>query len=450
MNSSNDNTRHPNPRRRFLQSAAGLATVIVLPQALVGCGGGSDDDDDGPLRLAVLSDIHLYDSKQLGSSSELDAYLLQDRKMIKESVEIFDAALAAIVAAKPDALLISGDLTKDGERVNHELLAARLQTLRAQGIRVFVIPGNHDVANPDAKDFRTVPATAAAQVDAASFATIYANCGYGNAIARDPASLSYVAEVGSGVWLFAIDSCRYAESATPTAPITAGRVRAATLSWLQTWLAKAKERGVVALGSMHHGLIEHFPGQSSFFPEYLVEDRQNLAAAFAAAGLTVVFTGHYHAQDIVRASYGGVTVHDVETGSTVTAPSPYRLATIDRAARTLTIESGTVTATAGHPQDFVAWSRDYLETGLEMLVSVLLTSAPYSVPAPTAAALVPLIVPAMVAHYAGDEKLTDASVATTLQAMAQSSDPMTAMLGGFVLGLWNDPQPGDNTLAITL
>ncbi|MBK1689246.1 metallophosphoesterase family protein [Rubrivivax gelatinosus] len=450
MNTPNDHKPRPAlPRRRFLQTAAGLASVIALPSWLAGCG-GSGGDDDRPLRLAVLSDVHLYDSTTLGTSSELDAYLLQDRKMIKESVEIFDAALAAIVAAKPDALLISGDLTKDGERVNHELLATRLQALRAQGVRAYVIPGNHDVANPDAKDFSTVPATAAETVDAAAFATIYARCGYGDAIARDPASLSYVAELGEGVWLFAIDSCRYAESADPSTPITAGRVRAATLTWLQSWLAKARERGIAAIGTMHHGLIEHFPGQSSFFPEYLVEDRETLAAAFAAAGLTVVFTGHYHAQDIVRASYDGVMVHDVETGSTVTAPSPYRLVTIDRAAGTLAITSGTVESTSSHPSDFIAWSQDYLETGLETLVAAMLTAAPYSLPEATVAALVPLIVPAMVAHYAGDEQLDDASVLATLQAMAQSTDPMTAMLGGFVLGLWNDPQPGDNTLSITL
>jgi len=447
MTTSNDNTSRPAlSRRRFLQTAAGLASVIALPSWLAGCGGGGDR----PVRLAVLSDVHLYDTGTLGTSSELDAYLLQDRKMIKESVEIFDAALAAIVADKPDALLISGDLTKDGERVNHELLAARLQALRAQGVRAYVIPGNHDVANPDAKDFSTVPATAAETVDAAAFASIYARCGYGDAISRDPASLSYVADLGEGVWLFAIDSCRYAESEDPAAPITAGRVRAATLTWLQTWLATARERGIAAIGTMHHGLIEHFPGQSSFFPEYLVEDRETLAAAFAAAGLTVVFTGHYHAQDIVRASYGGVTVHDVETGSTVTAPSPYRLVTIERDAGTLAITSGTVQATTGHPSDFVAWSQDYLETGLETLVAAMLSAAPYSLPEATVAALVPLIVPAMVAHYAGDEQLDDATVLATLQAMAQSADTMTAMLGGFVLGLWNDPQPGDNTLSITL
>ncbi|MCC9595333.1 MULTISPECIES: metallophosphoesterase [unclassified Rubrivivax] len=448
MTTSNDNRSRPAPsRRRFLQTSAGLASVITLPSWLAGCGGG---DDDRPLRLAVLSDVHLYDSTALGTSSELDAYLLQDRKMIRESVEILDAALAAIVADKPDALLISGDLTKDGERVNHELLASRLQALRARGIRAYVIPGNHDVANPDAKDFRSVPATAAETVDAAAFATIYASCGYGDTISRDPASLSYVAELGTGVWLFAIDSCRYAESAHPSAPITAGRVRAQTLAWLQHWLGIARQRGIAAVGTMHHGLIEHFPGQSSFFPEYLVEDREALAAAFAAAGLTVVFTGHYHAQDIVRASYGGVMVHDIETGSTVTAPSPYRLVTIDRGAGTLAITSSTVKATAGHPSDFVAWSQDYLETGLQTLVAGLLGSAPYSLPAQTVAMLVPLIVPAMVAHYAGDEQLDDANVLATLQAMAQSADPMTAMLGGFVLGLWNDPQPGDNTLSITL
>lgn len=437
-------------RRGFLQRSLGVATVITLPAALVACGGDDDVDLSAPVKMGVISDPHLYDLSALGDSAELDAYLLRDRKMIKESMQIFDAAVDGLVAQGIEVLLITGDLTKDGERVNHALMADRMAALRRRGIKVFVIPGNHDVNNPDALDFRQVPAAAAERVDAAQFAQIYADCGYAAAHYRDPNSLSYVVELAPMVWLFAIDSCQYANNLSLGHPVTAGAVSAATQAWLLDKLAVARQAGVLAIGCMHHGLIEHFPGQSTFFPEYVVNGREALATALAAGGLSVVFTGHFHANDVVTKTYGGRALYDVETGSTVTAPSPYRLVTIRRDLRTLAIATSVVTRTTDHPDDFPSWSRSYLESGLNTLVAALLSSAPYSLPEATVQMLLPLIVPAMVAHYAGDETLTDAGVRATLTAMAGSADASTQMIGQFVLGLWSDPAPADNALTLSL
>jgi len=80
----------------------------------------------------------------------------------------------------------------------------------------------------------------------------------------------------------------------------------------------------------------------------------------------------------------------------------------------------------------------------------MLTSAPYNLPAAQVSALLPLIVPAMVAHYAGDEKLTDATTQATLAAMVASVDANTKMMGGLIQGLWADPAPADNKLSLAL
>ncbi len=47
------------------------------------------------------------------------------------------------------------------------------------------------------------------------------------------------------------------------------------------------------------------------------------------AGIRLIFTGHYHANDIVDFTNEGKTLTDIETGSLVTPPSPYRIMTLD-------------------------------------------------------------------------------------------------------------------------
>ncbi|WP_417070131.1 metallophosphoesterase family protein [Niveibacterium terrae] len=444
-------TEKPQPslsRRTFFKRTLVGATVIGLPTGLAACGGDSSGDSSkSPVKFAVLSDTHFFDTAALGDSAELDAYLLQDRKMIKESVEIFDAALADIKSQNLDFLLISGDLTKDGERSGHEALAKRLAAL---GKKVYVIPGNHDINNPHARDYRTTPSTAATQVTPDDFRSIYANCGYGSALYSDPNSLSYIAEPAEGVWLFAIDSCQYANNLSLGEPVTAGAISDLSLGWIEARLQEAKSRGKIVIGMMHHGLVEHFTGQSSLFSEYLVNKREAIAAMLAANGLGVMFTGHFHANDVVGKTYSGKTIYDVETGSTVTAPSPYRFVSLDRSTATLTISTSVVTKTGSHPSDFQTWAKDYLTSGLNTLVTYMLTNAPYNLPSAQVTALLPLIVPALVAHYAGDEKLTDATTQATLAAMVASTDANTKMMGGLIQGLWADPSPADNNLSLTL
>ena len=49
---------------------------------------------------------------------------------------------------KPDLVLISGDLTKDGEKLGHQNMAEKLQTIEDEtDAEIFVINGNHDIYN---------------------------------------------------------------------------------------------------------------------------------------------------------------------------------------------------------------------------------------------------------------------------------------------------------------
>ena len=93
---------------------------------------------------------------------------------------------------------------------------------------------------------------------------------------------------------------------------------------------------------MHHGLTEHFSGQSTLLPEYIISEWQNVSAALADYGLNVVFTGHFHSQDVTKITSSKGFAFDIETGSTVTYPCPYRMVTLNTLSKSLQISSGKI------------------------------------------------------------------------------------------------------------
>lgn len=129
----------------------------------------------GSLKMAVISDVHLMAPSLLKQDGKaLDDYIANDRKLLREGPGLVREAFARIVEEAPDVLLISGDLTKDGETVSHLYLRdSCLAGLRRVGIRVFVVPGNHDVNNPHAVEFDGDRSVRVPSPSAAEFAEIY-------------------------------------------------------------------------------------------------------------------------------------------------------------------------------------------------------------------------------------------------------------------------------------
>lgn len=399
------------------------------------------------VKLMVISDIHYFDPTlfTLPANAHFQGYLATDRKLIIESSTILKNVLATVLTEKPDFLLITGDLTKDGEKIDHQALAALFKTLSDKGIKVLVIPGNHDVNNPSAYSYTGTSQTAIANVTATEFASIYANCGYGNSVERDPSSLSYVSEPVNGVWVMGIDACHYTSTSE-----TAGSISATTLAWVKSIITKAKSKNKVLLSMMHHGMVEHFAGQSSMFSEYVIADWKNVSSALADSGMNVVFTGHFHAQDIAKATGKKGYIYDIETGSTVTAPCPYRIATLNTINKTLRIASGKidgVTSTIPAGTNFQTYAKDYLTTGMKTISYYMLTSAPYNIPASavTGYKLDDIFTNAFVAHYAGDETAS-ASDNANIQTVIQ----LNMTLGGAIQSVWTDPAPKDNNIIIDL
>jgi 3',5'-cyclic AMP phosphodiesterase CpdA len=423
---------------------------------VLGPDGGAAAPDGGaepPLpnaRLLVLSDPHYFDLALGTTGSAFAAEVSRDRKLIAESDAIMRAMVAAVQAEDPRAVLISGDLTKDGERTSHLLAAAYLRQMQTGGRKVFVVPGDHDVQNANAESYSGDVRTPVSPVSAGEFAAIYADMGYASALARDPASLSYLAEIVPGLWLLALDSCTYGDA--PAVPSSAGHFSDATRTWIQTQLAQAQGRGQRVLAMMHHGVLEHFTGQALVFSEYVVTDRDAVASLLSNGGVGAVFTGHFHAHDITRGLPSGATksIYDLETGSTVTYPCPYRI--VDVAADTWTVTSKrilTIDYDLKDAPDFQTYAYDNLRSGLEPLLTDLLGQPPYSMTADRAGQIAPWVADGLLAHYAGDEVMP-ADVPAKAQSLLLSGSTVEVLVGLMLQNIWTDLAPADNAVTIDL
>lgn len=299
------------------------------------------------LKVCVISDTHYYPLNYVSDCEDYQTYVGGDPKMLAESGSIVDAALGMIKADAPDLVLISGDLTKDGELKGHEDLAARLHDLeKTTDTEVFVINGNHDIYNyQDSCTFENGKKEQAQTTTPDDFKRIYAEFGYNGEYdaqyyvpreGKQAGGLSYSVTFGNYA-IIGIDSGRYSPDADTgmdtNEHITAGRIDPDLLPWLKERIKEAKENGKTVIGLMHHGLLPHFSKEAELLSEYVVSDWQEMAGELADAGMRYIFTGHMHANDIAEyTSVNGNKIYDLETGSLAAYGSPVRTVTITREA----------------------------------------------------------------------------------------------------------------------
>ena len=321
-----------------------LAVVLVFTLTVPAL--AADKPQDMNLRIAVMSDLHYLSPDMIADTADFEHALNSDRKLLKESSAILYEKFEQVRADKPDILLVSGDLTKDGEQECHAALAKQLQQLQQDvpGLKIYVINGNHDIRNYNAKNFNTadgkaVPAT---RTEPEDFKQIYdfvysdptVIATFTPAEGNKAGGLSYVARPVEGLTIIAMDTCRYSSDNTSNGDDeheTSGAISADLEKWVIEQTAAAKARGDLVIGLEHHGLVPHFDVQPTILPMYLVNGYERIAQEYADAGMSVVFTGHMHAVDIAAmTTKAGNTFYDIETGSALTYPCPVRFVDLRR------------------------------------------------------------------------------------------------------------------------
>jgi 3',5'-cyclic AMP phosphodiesterase CpdA len=406
-----------------------------------------------PLHFAVASDLHIY-SKSLGISGlEFNADLHNDRTLVEESGSILDSLSQMLVNSshKPEFLLISGDLTRNGAKESHLRVTQSLAKLEQSGIEVFVVPGNHDILNPDATGYTEQRRILVESVSAEEFALLYFNHGYSEAFARDRHSLSYIVEPMPGYWLFAIDSCRYYENGDYS--VVGGRIKRETLAWVKEYLELARLQNKQIIAMMHHPLIEHAVGQGQYLADFVLENREEAGNELASAGLRCIFTGHQHAQKTTQKIFSaGVTLVDIQTGALTAWPNPYRIVTVDPDTGKFSVQTRYIDKLINAHQpgmlSFTDYSRMFSDITIETAIRSMTTNYLKMEPQLVEEHL-PLLADAVKAFFCGDHHI-DASMFATIFNLSNSDNPAEASLGDLFFSLSYELPPADNNFDLIL
>lgn len=393
----------------------------------------------------VFSDPHYYDPSLGTEGKAFEEYLDSDRKLLRESRELLLEAIERIEKSDASFVVIPGDLTKDGTKVSHKEFALLMERLEAAGKQVYVIPGNHDISNGESNAFPGDTVELVESITPKEFGEIYANMGYSEALHRDDNSLSYVTEPAPGLWLLGLDACLYRENQENHHSHTDGQFKDETLSWIDEISELASENGKTMIAFMHHGIIEHYKGQEKFYGEYIVNDYKKISKQLASNGIRVVFTGHYHAQDVTMKKWDEETfIFDVETGSLVTYPCPIREIRISN--DSMHIKSHFIDKIPSYDSNFTEYSRQYVYDGIAGIGER--TMIDMGLRPEDAAKLSGQIGAAFVTHYVGDEPTGKHPL--DLKGVKFLGRVIISFRKKLIKGLYKDIYPQDNDLIINL
>lgn len=286
-----------------------LICIIIL--VLSACSNNLPKIESGKdLKMVVATDIHLL-SKDLMKSEELMSQVFEygDGRFVHYSNEIMSTLTDTLKTDQTDILILSGDLTHDGEKASHIAMAAQLKEIEKNGTRVFVVPGNHDLENPFAKDYAEGGWKTAETVSKDEFEEIYKNYGFGEAISRDPNGLSYMVAPSEDVYLLMLDTNKYGMLNMPTG---SGIIRQETLDWIKEATQIARENNAQIVTVMHHNLIKH---SERLYLGYVINNSEEVVPVFDELDLSIVLSGHMHAQSIKSTEQANNTIYDIVTSS---------------------------------------------------------------------------------------------------------------------------------------
>lgn len=327
--------------------------LLPLLFALLLCGFDRDGRGGPAFRIAVASDLH-YIAPALTDHGEFFTALTEssDGKLMRYMEELTDAFLAEMERERPEALLLTGDLSFNGAALSHTALAGKLRRLEAAGIPVLVVPGNHDMNNPSAASFSENGYTRVPSVSAAGFRRIYREFGYDEALSEDADSLSYVYPLSGTARVLMLDfntaehPCGFSEE---------------TLQWVRAQLEESQAAGVFLLAAGHQNLFQ----QTVFRGGYVIDRAEELAALLRAYGVPLYLSGHLHVQHWMTVD--GLT--EIATSALSVSPCRYGLVSAGDGGLRYEARETDVSAWARergetNPAllDFAAWAAAYFDT----------------------------------------------------------------------------------------
>lgn len=290
----------------------------------------------------VATDMHYLSPSLHDGGTAFQKYIESgDSKLLQYSDELMDAWTAQVITDHPQAVILSGDLTNNGEQASHIGLAEKLEHIERAGIQVLVIPGNHDILNPWARSFKGESQYKTDYITDKEFREIYNSFGYGEALDSDQDSLSYVAKITDQLWVLMLDTSQYLDNLELGYPKTNGGISASTLKWISEQAKSARSNGAEVIAVMHHNLLEH----TVFSMGFTLDNAEQVFNVLNDSKIYLALSGHIHIQDI--RSYDGIT--DIATSALEVYPYQFGALHFDTGASTVDYQTKSV--------DVEHWSR---------------------------------------------------------------------------------------------
>ena len=280
-----------------------ISVLLTLIMALSVCSVAASAADKD-LSLTVVTDVHHSVADTAGpitGSTEEDpfGYTVSNGKMTAESAAIVDEFLKQAAANGSQYVLVTGDISDTGSPEDAAAIAAKLEAFEASsGKTVLCVIGNHDLMRGTVAQFKEA----------------YANLGYDKALAVDPDSASYTADLNDTYRLIAIDS---------------NYVNQALMDWIEAQVKQAKEDGKKLISVTHFSLFSHYTVQQVVHTS-VIDKKWKLPEKFIEWGVKFNFSGHTHELDIGEYTNDNGVVYDIVSGALTTYPACYRTAVFGR------------------------------------------------------------------------------------------------------------------------
>lgn len=332
-------------------------------------------ENNKKISLSILSDIHILARSLMANNKEFNMAIKYDRKFLVEGEGLLKKALELASLNDSKYIIIPGDLTKDGEKKSHLEVREILKswTYENPQRKIFLIPGNHDINNKQAFDYKNLKKTDG--IEPREFFEIYdflykdrvlefyknSNIfrshldfinkkfnrdfkysyycqGYGSYLARIDNNL----ENKNSLTLLFIDtsiySCDYEQNHKDGKTNVVGALDKNVMKWAIEKIDEAKARKDMIFVISHHALIPNFRDQRLVLGPFIIKNWNEKyidddprindklpIEVLADMGVKFLFTGHLHENGTAKyKSVLGNEIFNIQTGSTVTYPLPIR------------------------------------------------------------------------------------------------------------------------------
>lgn len=281
-----------------------LIIVVSLLFSITGC-------TKPELTIVHVSDMHYFSPSLIENEDFMWKVAMEsDGKDTVQSALIAQAFVDDMLKLKPDVIVITGDLTLNGEEASHEELRDLLGKLKDIGIEVYVMTGNHDV-NMTAYRYTNDGVEEVPSFGSQRFEDHWWDFGYGDALSQDRWSNSYIAKLNEKTWLLAVDSNTGSK----------GTIRKSTLDWIDENLAKAKQEGIRVISATHQNLFVH---NENFVWGYQLNNAAALIELYEKYGVEINLSGHLHVQTTVESN----GIADIAVSALVDTPLQYGILTV--------------------------------------------------------------------------------------------------------------------------